>query len=87
MLGNPLYFFEGKRIVMNNYLLFIGSDYYPSCAWEDFYGAFKSEQVALENALKYSGLDWFQVVDIRKLGIIFHGDLKDVKDKLGIKEE
>ncbi len=41
------------------YLLFSGDEYYPSGGWEDFQGYFES----LEDALKASKNDWWQVVD------------------------
>ncbi len=39
---------KNQRIKMNEYLVFIGEDYYPSGGWDDFSGYFESSEKAKE---------------------------------------
>jgi hypothetical protein len=45
------------------YLVFAGSNYYPSGGWRDYLGTFNSENEALKAIanLSYS-VDWWQIV-------------------------
>ena len=60
---------------MQRYLLFMGSNYYPSGGWEDFVGSFPSVEGALVYALEGHGhsRDWFQVVDLISGEIVRQG--------------
>lgn len=50
------------------YLLFAGSDYYPSGGWDDFRGSFKTIEEAKAAAAEIKSYgsnvyDWYQIVD------------------------
>jgi hypothetical protein len=60
-----------RRETMNEkpFLLFAGSDYYPSGGWNDYRSAHATEEaaaMAAQDLMKY-GCDWWQVVDVRTL--------------------
>lgn len=44
------------------FLAFGGHHYYPSGGWDDFKGAFSSEEEAYDRVSPY---EWFHVVDVR----------------------
>jgi hypothetical protein len=44
------------------FLAFGGDQYYPSGGWDDFKGAFSSEEEAYD---RVCSLEWFNVVDVR----------------------
>ena len=57
----------------NNYLLFMGSHYYPSGGWHDYVGSYSNLESAREYAksnLNRSINDWWQIVDIRTKSIM-----------------
>ena len=59
---------------MKQFLLFMGDQYYPSKAWNDFVGDFDT----LEDALKEteeSSKDWYQIVDIETGQIVSSANL------------
>ena len=65
---------------MKQYLLFVGTDYYPGGGWNDFADSFDSSQGALDELKKgkYSG-DWFQIIDSVKSEIVGkEGRVKDL---------
>lgn len=47
---------------MKRYLLFNGSNYYPSGGWRDFAGCFDDLEYAIEVA-KHMYCDWWHIVD------------------------
>jgi hypothetical protein len=50
---------------MKQYLVFAGSDYYPSGGWKDFKGSFDSIDEAKKflNTEELRSYDWWQIVD------------------------
>lgn len=55
-----------ERPEVYRFLVFAGSDYYPSGGWEDFKGAYPSEYLAIEAIarLDLDSMSWAQVVDL-----------------------
>ena len=49
---------------MKRYLLFLGSEYYPSGGWNDFQGDFDTIKEA-EIVAEKEGDDWFQIIDTK----------------------
>lgn len=57
---------------MKRFLLFAGPNYYPSGGWEDFIGAFDTQQEAqaeydTRSKKKSSDYHWYQIVDLTML--------------------
>lgn len=57
---------------MKNFLVFIGSHYYPDGGWEDFKQSFDSEEEALSYISNQDG-DWWQIVDVQSGKIVKYG--------------
>lgn len=54
------------------YLLFAVACYYPRGGWNDFVGAFETKEEAEKEGQRQvaGGLDWFEVVDLERLGVV-----------------
>jgi hypothetical protein len=59
------------------YLLFLTDDYYPGGGWSDFERLFDDLEECLEHAAN-SGRDWYQVVDLSTLEVVYEGRPKDL---------
>lgn len=57
---------------MNRYLLFAGSQYYPSRGWRDFIASFETKAEAVHEAAK-GGEDWWQIVDLDTESVVDEG--------------
>ena len=57
---------------MKQYLVFAGSDYYPSGGWKDFKGSFDSIDEAKKflNTKELRSYDWFEIVDTIKMEVV-----------------
>ena len=55
---------------MKRYLLFSGDNYYPGGGWNDFKGAFNTVEEAVQHGDKL-GYDWYQVVHLTTLEIVY----------------
>lgn len=56
-----------------NYLLFIGSAYYPSGGWDDFKGSFQTLDEAIEAKNRYRTEDWWHIVSLIESAIVAQG--------------
>ena len=61
------------------FLLFAGYTYYPGCAWEDFRGAYATQEEARDACAQFADehLNWYQIVDRQTLALVEEGKLSD----------
>jgi len=61
----------------HRFLLFTGYHFYPARGWEDFCGAYATQEAAHQARLPWQaeGHNWYQIVDVRTLTLVEEGEL------------
>lgn len=60
------------------YFLFVGFNYYPDRAVENYVGSFDTIELALKNVKNYSSHDWYQIATVcdKQLEIVSDGNIQ-----------